>query len=171
MSWLVELFDRLLSVIPRIILVKAFECGIKFKRGGRVVELRPGLHLHWPLVSEVTHYPTARTTMNLPMQTLESADGDTYVVSAAIVYRVTNPVKAFTENYEIEDTLTDLAMVAVADYITNNGGEDFLVDTEKKLTELTRKRLNRFGVRVDRASLTDVATCRVIRNVCDVPGD
>lgn len=167
MTWLVELFDRLLSIIPRLILVKAYECGIKFKRGGRVIELEPGLHMHWPLFSEVTLYPTARTTMNLPMQALQTCVGP-YVVSAAVVYEMRDPVKAFTENYEIDDTISDLALVAVAEVVTTEETDDFST-LEKRLTTLTRRRLKPFGVHVERCSLTDLAPCRVIRNVCDVP--
>jgi regulator of protease activity HflC (stomatin/prohibitin superfamily) len=167
MSWLVELFDRLLSIIPRLILIRAYECGIKFKRGGRVVELKPGLHMHWPLFSEVSRYPTARTTMNLPMQTLQTCVGP-YVVSAAVVYEMKDPVKAYTENYDIDDTISDIALLAVAEVVSSEETDD-LTRIAKRLTHLTRRRLKTFGVRVERCSLTDMAPCRVIRNVCDVP--
>ncbi len=167
MTWLVEIFDRLLSIVPRIELVCAYECGIKFGRGGRVKRLDPGLHIYWPLMSEVVKHPTARTTMNLPMQTLITKGGP-YAVSAALVYKMTDPVKAYTENYDIDDTIMDVALVAVAEVICEEETDD-LGKIGKSLTTIARRRLKPFGVHVERCSLTDIAPCRVIRNICDVP--
>jgi len=168
LDWIAQFFDRILSVIPRLILVKAYECGIKFGRKGKVTRLDPGLHLHWPMMTEVDTYPTARTTKNMTMQTLTTKNANTCVVSAALVYEMTDPVKAYTENYDIDDTITDLALTAVAE-VVSGAFDTELSELESKLTKLTRSRLRPFGVRVERCSLTDAALCRVFRNVCDVP--
>ncbi len=167
MTWLVELFDRLLTIIPKIMLIRAYECGIKFGRAGKVTKLSPGLHIYWPLLAEVVQYPTARTTMNLPMQTLTTCGGP-YVVSAALVYRMTNPVLAYAENYDIDDTISDIALLCTAEVVSSESTDDLAL-LEKKLTALARRKLKPFGVHVERCSLTDIAPCRVIRNVCDVP--
>ncbi len=166
MTWLVELFDRLLTIIPRIILIRAYECGIKFGRAGKVTEMKPGRYMHWPIMTEVVQYPTARTTMNLPMQTLTTYAG-TYIVSAAMVYRMTNPVLAYTENYDIDDTISDLVQLCTAEVVSSEPSDDMVV-LEKRLTALTRRKLKPYGVHVERCSLTDIAPCRVYRNVCDV---
>ncbi len=167
MSWLAELIDRLFSIIPQMVLIRAYECGIKFTRKGGVVKLEPGLHWYWPLVAEVVQYPVARTTANLPMQTLTTKDKVPCVVSAALVYEMRDPVKAYTENYDIDDTIIDIALAVVANAVRASESFDF-DRLNKSLTVLVRKELKPFGIHLHRCSLTDAARCRVIRNVCDV---
>ena len=69
---------------------------------------------------------------------------------------------------DIDDTIMDIALVAVAEVICGEETND-LEKIQKSLTTVARRRLKPFGVHVERCSLTDIAPCRVIRNICDVP--
>ena len=166
-SWL---FEALSSWIPRLLIVQMTHSGVKWVRGGKIVELKPGLHWYWPLVTEYALIPTGRQTLNTPPQTLMSKDRKQVVASGVIIYSIKDVVQAIGHrNWDVESTADDITQAAIVSIVTQNTIEEMMdnicIGIEKDLTDACRKQLRQFGVYVHRAAMVDYSTCRTLNLV------
>lgn len=169
-AWLGQLVEWLGSLIPRIMIVRATHGGVKFCRGHKIKEMKPGLHVYWPIITEIEVIPVARQTHNLPNQTLITRDGKQVTISGIVIYEINNVVKALTKNWDYNDTVSDVSMAALAKVVVETDYAELTSNVDKfckELTYETRKRLRSFGIRVHRVFITDFSQCRVIRLVGD----
>ncbi len=172
-DWFNSLFEAILKLFPRIIVIRATHGGVKWKKGKNVVALKPGVHIYWPLVSDIEIIVTARQTLNLPTQILTTQDNKKVVVSTVVVYRVKNIIQAIgKENWDVDTTINDITLSAIVGIIAQYSLDSLLgMVSDEKLDSLftlkVRKELRRFGVYVNRCKLTDFADCKVYKLVMD----
>ncbi len=162
-SWLAEIFNGLLSFIPRPVIVRATHGGIKWRWGHKVIELKPGWRWIWPLTTDWEIIVVARQTHNIVKpQAVESLDGETLAVSALIVYSINDIVKAIgCRNWAVDTTINDIAESAVIhtfskypyDYIQQN----LCTKIEEELTETCKRELLKYGVLVQQAKISGFA--------------
>lgn len=167
LDWLAAIMDRIGSVFPRILLVKKTHRAVKFS-GSKAKELAPGLHMWWPIVSEVEEIPVARQTVNLPTQVLVTKNGKTMAIGGVVVYSIKSAIDAIVRNYDHDETLRDVAMTAITEVVVNHTFDELMSalrggSLERELTKKARRRLKAFGFEVDRCALTDITPCRAIR--------
>lgn len=168
LEWLGQIMDTLGKFFPRMVIVRATQAGVRWRRGKHVKPLQPGLHWFWPITTEVEVIVTARQTLNLPPQTLMTQDKVKLATSAVLVYSVYDIVRAIgQQNWDVDGTASDIAQAAVVEVISSTPYDELTTEivgkVEKRLTATAGKRLRRYGVRVHRCALTDLAECRVFR--------
>ncbi len=165
-GWIAEWFAKF---IPRLVIVRSTHGGVRFRHGRTAIEMKPGLHIYWPIVTEVEVIPVARQTHNLPSQSLQTKDGRKVVVGGVVIYAIRDVVAALSRNWDVSDTLTDITLVAVTHVVTAHDlaylQEHLVGDVQAKLTRETRKKLSQYGVKVFRTALTDFSECLVIKNI------
>lgn len=172
-AWLGQIFEAILKFVPRILIVRATHGGVKWRYGSDVRPLFSGLHVYWPLVTEIEVIVTARQTLALPKQVLTTKDNKKVVVGTVVVYRIRDVVQAIGKiNWDVDTTINDITQAAVVSVIARHTLQELLnmVTTDAlndALTEATRKELRQFGVFVSRCKLTDFADCRVYKVVMD----
>lgn len=166
-AWLGQIVEFFGKLVPRLIIVKATEGGVKWVHGAEVVALLPGLHVYWPIVTEYQVIITARQTTNLKPQTLTTADGHKVVVGAVVVYRIRDVVLAIgRQNWDVDETVADIAQAAVVGVVQNSNLSSLMrSDVEQLLTSACRSQLKRYGISVSRCAFTDLAEARVFRLV------
>lgn len=174
-AWLGQIIESLGRIIPRLIIIRATHGGVKWKRGKFVKPMLSGIHVYWPLLTEVEVIITARQTLNLPTQVLMTADRQQIVVGTLVVYRVKDLVEAIGQrNWDVDCTVSDITQAAVVEVISRSKLDDLLSDVagaiEKKLTHTTRKRLRQFGVYVHRCAVTDFSTCKTFKLIGNETG-
>lgn len=161
LSWIGDLVRLFISFIPHLDLMKANHGGVKFKRGGKVKEIRPGLFWYWPIVTEVQEIPTRRQTMRLEVQTLTTTDNKPASVNCVVVYEINNVLKALVETWDIEDTISDVAQFSVTKAISTRQfsviNRDLTTIIQDEIKERCKKDLRQFGVLVKDAFLSDFA--------------
>ena len=170
-----QILQAILSLVPRLIIVRATHRGIKWRRGHTAVEMAPGLHWYWPLVTEVELVVVARQTLNTPSQALLTSDQKQVTVGGVVVYRINNAVLAYGEkNWDVDSTISDITQAAIVRIISKWPLEYLMKNlcdaVEKELTEECRKELRPFGLRVQRAAFTDFTTCKMIKLFMDSGG-
>lgn len=157
------------SLFPRLFIVRKTEEGIKFKKGEIVIKLGPGLHIYWPLVSEIEVVPVVRQTLNLNSQTLMTQDGITVIASGVVVYTIKNITTYLVENYDAEESIAEVASGSVRDVIVNRTLKDIQENsrntTDRALTKAASEVLDVFGIEVEYLRLTDFAKARIINIV------
>lgn len=170
-AWIGYVFEWLGKFVPRLLIVRRTHGGIKFVRGSKVVELKPGLHLYWPIMTEVVTTPVARQTHNMVTQVLMTKDKVSVVVGAVLIYEISNVVDALSNNWDISDTISDVTQMAVVNVVNAWTFDEFRSElggkVENELSIETRKQLKPFGVKVIRCGISDFSQCRVYRVIDD----
>jgi regulator of protease activity HflC (stomatin/prohibitin superfamily) len=170
-AWVGQIMEWFGKLIPRLLILRSTHAGVKFVCGWRVVELKPGLHLYWPLTTEVQVMPVARQTHNLVTQTLTTKDGRSVIIGAVVIYEINNIVDALSNNWDVSDTISDVTQMAVVNVVHNWNLDDLRADltgkVENDLSIETRKQLKPFGVKVLRCGISDFSPCRVYRVITD----
>lgn len=167
-EWLGQLIEALGKFIPRLLIVRTTHGGVKYVMGRKVKALKPGLHIYWPITTDTELIVTARQCLNLPPQTVTTKDRVKLVVSAVAVYSINDVVQAIGHmNWDVDGTVGDITQAAVMEVITSMNFDTVTAEVvgsvEQRLTKTAAKRLRRYGVRVHRCALTDLAQCNVIR--------
>lgn len=170
LAWVGHLAEWFGQFFPRWVIVKITHRYVKFVRGYRVVELKPGLHFWWPVTTVIDSFPVVRQTDNLPSQTLMTTDGKVVTISGLVIYEVADIVKAFTMCFGLVLTIRDISLAAIHGICADMTLDELHTAHRKgtldtRLRNETRKQLEEFGVRVLKVQLTDLATARVYRLV------
>lgn len=161
MTWLTNFFDVLLSIIPRLYHVPVNKGGVLYGRNGKVKELLPGNRWWWPVLHSIETYPINRTTLRLPAQRLTNNLKASWAMRGIINYEVEDVVWAFVETYDIEDVIGDEAMCAIADKFSEREHWK-LKDLNRAIAQLTKSRLEKYGVKVLKFRLVEYTPTRVI---------
>lgn len=170
-GWLSQIFEAILKFFPRIVIVRATHGGVKWQCGSKVKPMLPGLHVYWPLTTDIEVIVTARQTIAIPSQVLTTQDDKKVVVQCVVVYKIRDIVKAIgAANWDVDSTMSDITQAAVVGVIARHTFRELLdsiSDTSitTNLTAAVRKELRRFGVHVSRCKLVDFAECRVFKLV------
>lgn len=161
-----QCLNFLISFLPRYTIIKTTHEGVKFVHGNDIHKLTcqngiwgSGIHVYWPLVTEVIQAPIKRQSTRLEKQILTTLDGHTVLVTGILVYEVFDIVSLLTETWDYDDTIKDYATVAIMDAITSNIFEEI---TSIDLSEELKKNLEPFGINVIRMNFCDCATGRPI---------
>lgn len=172
LSWIGELVSALGRLVPRLVIVRSTHGGVKWRRGHKIQKMAPGMHIFWPVTTEIDIIVTARQTINLPTQALTTKDGHQVVIGALVVYRIRDIIRAIGErNWDVDTTVADIGMAAVTGVVARATLAELrdIEAIEEKLTAACRRQLRRFGVAVSRMRLTDNAQCRTFKVLGDAP--
>ena len=168
-AWLNQLIETFYRFFPHILIVRATHGGVKWVRGKKIKPLGPGLHIYWPLTTEVEVMVTARQTLAIPDQVLATKDGKKVVVKTLVVYKIRDVVHAIGRvNWDVDTTINDLTQSAVVRVVATHTYEEIMkaIADESMTTTLTkevRKELRPFGVHIVRSKLVDFAECKVFK--------
>jgi regulator of protease activity HflC (stomatin/prohibitin superfamily) len=161
-AWLGDLARWLSAWVPRLVHVKATDKGVKFVRAATKL-LEPGLHVWWPITTEIMTHPVVRQVVNLPNQTLLTKDGKVVVASGVVVYTISDLHRFLVENYDAEASIAELGLAGIRRAVTQRKFDDLRngrADTDNRLTEECQRLLDDLGVKVEYARLTDFAPVR-----------
>jgi regulator of protease activity HflC (stomatin/prohibitin superfamily) len=162
-AWLSQIVEAMLQLVPRRVIIRATERGVKWSLWREPKEMRPGIRIYWPLITDIEVTVVARQTINLPTQSLMTKDGKTVVAGGVVIYKISDIVKAIGSlNWSPEDTAGDITQAAIVEVVAKWNCDALLANisgkVEEQLTNTCRKQLRQFGVYVNRAALVDFST-------------
>jgi len=166
-SWLSDIFNGLLSLVPRPVIVRATHGGVKWRFGKHVIELRPGWHWYWPLFTDIILIVVARQTHKVSKpQAIESLDGISLAVGTLIVYTINDVVKAIGQtNWDVDSTINDIVESATVHVFSKRNYAEtrkrLCSDVESELTKQCKRELTKYGVLVQQARVTDFCKTEV----------
>jgi regulator of protease activity HflC (stomatin/prohibitin superfamily) len=168
-SWLGQIFDALLQFVPRRVIIRATEGGVKWSLWRDPKEMKPGIRWYWPLISDVEVIVTARQTINTRTQSLMTRDSKTVVAGGVVIYRINDVVQAIgRQNWSPDDTASDITQAAIVSVVSHWECADLLENisgkVEEQLTATCRKQLRQYGIYVSRAALVDFSIVRQLNH-------
>jgi regulator of protease activity HflC (stomatin/prohibitin superfamily) len=170
LGWIGDLVSWLVSWLPHLVQVRKTERAVKFIRG-KTAEIGPGLHLWWPITTEVEVRPVVRQVMGLGSQTLTTKDGQAVHVDGLLVYSIGDLHTYLVENWEAEDSLGEVGQAGIRKAVVNMDFDDIqrgMADVDNRLTKEAQKLLERFGVEVELMRLTSFSRAHVLNLVGDM---
>lgn len=169
LGWIGDLIYWVSRIFPRLLHVVSTRRVVFFVRSG-TVEKGPGLHVFWPVWTKPVTYPVVRQVLDLPEQKVTTSDGQSVVVDGVVTYSIADLSTFLAQNYEAEDSITDLACVGVQTAITGRSFSEIQTDRadegrtlalETRLRRDVAEALAPFGVEVERVRLAQFAKARV----------
>ena len=162
-SWLNDLFQAALNFIPHRVIIQSVEAGIKFKHG-KVYLLKPGTHMYWPLFSEVFSYPINLQPIDVRPQIFYDKEQSAGKVSAALTYKIKDPLKAFTIAHDLDDTLKIYVLGVINKGLRTvcvNKLQKEITQVEAKIYEDIKEKFEEWGVELVDFFFSDYSKCRV----------
>lgn len=114
MNQLVEWLSRVFGSWKFWVVVPPWDVGVRVRLGKYAVELVPGFHFRVPFVDDVTLVNTRLRITTTPPVTIEGTEGRARVISAAIGYRISDPLVAMLAYEQPMNVLMAYAQAEVA---------------------------------------------------------
>lgn len=144
-------------------------CPVVFEGDIRTSVCKPGMHWYWPVTTEWQDYPTAMQTDRLETQTMETADGVTFLVSGTLSYIVEDLGKLLPVVHNAATLAVDMAMAAVHDVCCEmtwtqlREEQRHATKLKTKLRNSAQDQLSTYGIKVVKLQLNSMARCRVLK--------
>jgi regulator of protease activity HflC (stomatin/prohibitin superfamily) len=138
--------------------VESGTVGVKFSFGRATRTCEPGFYPLVPFLQTIRVLPSRARTLELPEQRLSTLDGLVYSVDASLVYRITDMRKALIEIDDLGKGMQQMLGLAVQEVLRGLDRASLAVSVEldRALAEKLTRRLEPWGVHVERAALTTI---------------
>lgn len=169
-GWIGEFVKFIAQFVPRPVHIHAAEGAVKFVKGRPGVAIPPGMHMWWPLTTEIFTYPILRQAEELRAQTIITTDDRVIMVAGLIVYEVFDIERILAHTERPGQTVRDIALSAVHDTCCQMSYDDLKRgqrrgNLDQRLKTEAQAQLSDYGITVLKVALTDLAPTRVIRLV------
>jgi regulator of protease activity HflC (stomatin/prohibitin superfamily) len=162
---LVELLVQFIDLFYFVRVIDQYMGGVVLRLGKYHRTLGPGAHMVWPLgIERVLMQHTNPSTTKLDAQSLTTADGVAVVVSAVVTWRVSNVRKVLLECDGHEQVMLDSTTGVLAEHVTGVVWSDLVTEEFRcTITSAVAQRARKWGIKVMKVQLKDVARCRSLR--------
>lgn len=165
-GWLGQIFEALLLLLPRRVIIDATEALIKYVLGRKIKTYGPGLYWYWPLLTKIDIRDCCEQTINLEDQTLTTSDGEVVKVGGLIRWRLElkrlDRAALIKQDY-LHEIIANECMALIQLLISQNSYLQ-ICSGRKKITNILtknmRRKLRKYGVYVHEASLTEFSKSR-----------
>ena len=167
------MFDKLITAIQQfgkhlspLFVIDMWEEGIVL-RGGRFLKIvKSGMYLKIPFLDAVWKHTTITQSIDIPPQSVTTADNKNVVVKGIIRFTISDIKLFLTTITEPKDVLTDTTGGMIRGIIEDTKWID-IVDIDKKLTSKVSKFVKKWGIKVEKVTLTDLQIANSIRIIQD----
>lgn len=164
LGWIGQIAAWVRQFIPKWVIIPTTHGGVKWVKGKRIVELHPGIHWYWPLVTILRTYPVVRQSVDLRPQVMVSKDTKTFSAGVVVTYTVDNLHLLLSTTFDPDEVMSEISLAAVYDVLSRLDWQDmYTKDITSILTVAIQDLVAPFGVHVVRAAITEMAPCRVIK--------
>jgi len=167
------MFDKLIILIQQfgyalfpIFIINTWEEAVILRAGNFLKIVKPGIYLKIPFLDTIWKHNVITQSIDIPPQSVTTADGYNVVVKGIIRFTIWDIKLFLTTITEPKDVLTDTTGGMIREIIEETTWND-LVDIDKKLTLEVEKFVKRWGIKVDKVTLTDLQIANSIRIIQD----
>lgn len=165
MEWLQQIFDKVLSLLPQLVMIEPNEMAARVTCGSRYRIIGPGWYFAWPILQKIIAMEVVTQVVDLPPQTVRTLDGSELVVSGCLRYHIENVEKALFTVVDVDKALSTLALGVILDYLQARSLAECSDITAVK-AEIGRglaKAARGWGIKIERVYLTDFGRVRSLR--------
>ena len=168
LDWIGTFFSTLQSLVPTWRHVECIDAAAYIKRGSQFGELQPGIHWYWPFWTTILSAPRNRqvkTSRPLPLQT---QDGIVVAARPVVRYVVQDAVKALIDTHDLDDSVVDETAAVLRKHVAEHTLKELQTEVSRTnaiLTKRVQRALEKYGVLVERAQLSDFAESLILFHV------
>lgn len=167
------MFDKLITLLQSfgaglspIFVIDMWEEGIVLRAGKFLRVVKPGLYFKIPFLDTVWKHSVITQSIDIPPQSVTTADNYNVVVKGIIRFTISDIKLFLTTITQPTDVLIDTTGGMIRNIIEETKWQD-LVDIDKKLTFQVGKFVRRWGIKVEKVTLTDLQIANSIRIIQD----
>jgi len=174
MSWLVELFNKVFSIVPRILIIAPDELGMRYtperRNGIKISELKPGWYIWLPLIQNIETIRCKTQIVDLRSQSVWTSDRQDMTISGAIRYRVRSAQKALCEVYNYDQNVQAVALGIIQQYVREHELENLNTQQiEAEVLKGVREASAGWGLFIEKVYITDIGRTQNVRLLVNEP--
>ena len=167
------MFDKLIALIQQflnelipIFIIDEWEEAIVLRFGKFHKATKPGIYFKIPFFDSVWKHTVITQSIDIPPQSVTTADGHNVVVKGIIRFSIVD-IKTFLLTItQPADVLTDTTGGMIRETIEDTRWAD-IIDIDKRLTTEVGKFVKKWGIKVEKVTLTDLQIANSIRIIQD----
>lgn len=167
------MFDKLISLIQQFIhellpifIIDEWEEAIILRNGKYIKTVKPGLYFKIPFFDSVWKHTVITQSIDIPPQSITTADGENVVVKGIIRFSIIDIKTFLTTITKPQDVLTDTTGGMIREIIEDTRWIN-VIDIDKRLTSEVGKFVKKWGIKVEKVTLTDLQIANSIRIIQD----
>lgn len=157
---LVEIIlNNLMALLPFVI-VRSYQSGVRWRCGRNPKELQPGFHWKLWIYHQVEIEPIVDDVIELPTQSVITADEKLVCFSVNIGFRIVDVVKHWNGVQDFHEATRGIAMTHLAKRVRSEKLSDLVTDLnklEKSLESTLTTRFKNWGTEVFSVGFTNFA--------------
>jgi regulator of protease activity HflC (stomatin/prohibitin superfamily) len=164
-SWLKDLLVTWYEWLLPFTVIDAYEEAVVLRLGKFHRQLGPGFHLIVPFgVERAISDEVVPRVINLSSQSLTTSDGVSAVIGGAVTFSISDIRKAMLEVKTVHQAIADSCCGAIGQAVRGAQWDALTSDAFiKELTSKCREYARKYGLRIERVQLTDLARMRALR--------
>jgi len=167
------MFDKLIALLQQfwdnlifVYIIDMWEEGIVLRAGKFHKVVKSGIYLKIPFIDSVWKHSVITQSIDIPPQSVTTADNYNVVVKGIIRFTISDIKLFLTTITQPTDVLIDTTGGMIRNIIEETRWQD-LVDIDKKLTFQVGKFVKRWGIKVEKVTLTDLQIASSVRIIQD----
>ena len=161
---LIEFLLNIIEDIMPVFFVKQYNNGILLRMGKFVRVVKPGVVFKIPFLDKIEVVTIVTTTLSVPTQSVITKDKKQLVVKSVVKYKIAD-VELFMLNvYDSTDAISDITQAIIKEQISLRTFEECTDnDFDNTVTKKLRVEMKKWGIEVDRVTLTDTGQIKSLR--------
>jgi len=161
---LIEFLLNIIEDIMPVFFVKQYNNGILLRMGKFVRVVKPGVVFKIPFLDKIEVVTIVTTTLSVPTQSVITKDKKQLVVKSVVKYKIAD-VELFMLNvYDSTDAISDITQAIIKEQISLRTFEECTDnDFDNTVTKKLRVEMKKWGIEVDRVTLTDIGQIKSLR--------
>lgn len=167
------MFDKLIDFLISLgqdtlpfTIVNQWEEGVHLRGGKFKRVVGSGIKRKVPFFDKIWTTEVITKTVNLPAQTLTTADDKDIVLKGIVRYHVKDVKKFLLSVMHANDVLVDTTQGIIRDIVERTNWYD-LVDVNEAITNEVANVVSVWGIEIERVTLTDLGLTRTFRILSD----
>jgi len=164
------MFDRLIEWVVQFahffkfwVVINEFEDGIVLRWGKFNRCIGPGFHLIIPFEIEATFYvETTIHPLDIPAQSLTSADGKSINVSATVRYQIIDAKAFILQVMHDEHIVGNSVKGSITQVVTDHPFRD-LLELSDVVARMAKRDLKDYGIKIHSLKFVDAVVCKSLR--------
>lgn len=162
-----KIIEFLLNLIDKIIpvfVILPYQKAVLYWCGKYVKTIGEGIHWKFPFLHTYDKHTFVTTTLTIPTQSLTTKDGLQVVVKSVVKYKIDDIKLFILEVYDSVDAISDTTQCIIKEQITERNWKDCSDnELDNLITKKLRVEVKRWGINVEKVTLTDIGLIRSIR--------
>ena len=150
------------------IVINEYEEAVVLRFGVFKKSIQKGIYFKIPFVDEVMAHHVVITTLNLPSQSLVTADKKSIVVKAMVKFRIADIKTFMLEIWDKQDAISDIGQGVIKNVVMAKTWEECTdIEIDNTISKKIRAEVKKYGIEIIQVTLTDISEMRSIRLISD----